>query len=281
MLTFADLHIHTYFSDSTLSPRDVIEKALQENISCVAITDHDTVDGVAPTQQAALSHSVEVISGIELSSEVNGQDVHILGYFLDCSSEALAIKLGLIQSVRKERINKMIDKLKGHGVDNITADEVAVLTKSDSVGRPHLALLLKEKGWVSSLQQAFDKYLAEGSCAYVKKFKQTPQEAIQLIREAKGVAVLAHPMVTKKDEMIPQLVDAGLQGLEAYYPNCSEGVIAYYKNLAKKYHLVLTGGSDAHGDGKMNTFIGKARVPYETVEQLRALSIHPGEKKNE
>lgn len=281
MLTFADLHIHTYYSDSSLSPVEVIEKAVQENISCVAITDHDTVEGVAPTQQAAINHAVEVISGIELSSELNGQDVHILGYFIDCSSKALATKLGQIQSVRKERINQMIDKLKGYGVDNITADEVSVLTKSDSVGRPHLALILREKGWVSSLQQAFDKYLAEGACAYVKKFKQSPQEAIQLIRAAKGVAVLAHPMVTKKDEIIPGLVEAGLQGLEVYYPNCSEAVIAYYKNLAEKYRLVLTGGSDAHGDGKINTFIGKARVPYETVEQLRALADDRREKNDE
>ncbi len=281
MQTFADLHIHTYFSDSTLSPNDVIEKAVQEKISCVAITDHDTIDGVAPTQQASISYPVEVISGIELSSEFNGQDIHILGYFVDCSSKSLAVKLGQIQSIRKERIKKMIAKLKGFGVDNITADEVSVLTRSDSVGRPHLALLLKEKGWVSSLQQAFDRYLAEGGCAYVKKFKQSPQEAIQLIRQAKGVAVLAHPMVTKMDEIIPGLVDAGLQGLEVYYPNCSKDVITFYKNLAKKYHLVLTGGSDAHGDGKKNTFIGKARVPYDIVDQLRALSKKCPEKNNE
>ncbi len=272
MTKFADLHIHTYYSDGTLSPEQIVTQALEEDLGCIAITDHDTVDGVFPVQEAAASQDLEVISGIELSSELNDQDIHILGYFIDCKSEYLRSKLLEIQNVRKERLDKMITRLQQAGIDNITAEEVGVLTKTDSVGRPHLALILKEKGWVSSIQQAFDKYLAEGAIAYAKKYKQTPQEAIDLIRKAGGVAVLAHPMITRRDEIIPSLVKAGLQGIEVYYPNCPDSVLSYYKGLAEKHQLVATGGSDAHGEGKLNTFIGKAKVSLDSVNQLRALA---------
>ncbi|MDP8266015.1 MAG: PHP domain-containing protein [Candidatus Aceula meridiana] len=271
-MKFADLHIHTNYSDSTLSPEQIVLKAVDQGLSCIAIADHDTVDGVVPVQKVAAFHDLEVIPAIELSSELNNQDIHVLGYFMDCKNEIFKVKLREIQDVRIKRIEEMIEKLKEFGIDNITIEEVCALNKSDSVGRPHLAMILEEKGWVSSLQQAFNKYLAEGAPAYVKKYKQTPYEAIELIQKAGGVAVLAHPMVTKRDELIPSLVKAGLKGLEVYYPNCPKSVEKYYEGLVKKHDLIATGGSDAHGEGKPNTFIGKAKAPYSAVEQLRQAS---------
>ena len=163
----------------------------------------------------------------------------------------------------------MIEKLKTLGIDNITLEEVCSLTKSKSVGRPHLAAVLKEKKWVGDISQAFQKYLGEDAPAYVGKFKISPEEAVALIRNSGGVAVMAHPMFTNKDEIIPSLVRAGMGGIEVYYPNCAETTIQHYEGIAKKHDLVMTGGSDAHGKAKTNTYIGKRRIPYEFVEQLK------------
>ncbi|MDD3374651.1 MAG: PHP domain-containing protein [Candidatus Omnitrophica bacterium] len=272
MTLFADLHIHTNYSDSSLTPEEVVQESLNADLKCIAITDHDTFEGVAPAQKAADSKNLEIISGIEFSSELDGKDIHILGYCLDCKNKTLLDKIEEMQNTRVARIEKMIEKLKGVGIDNISLDEVCSLTKTKSVGRPHLAFVLKEKKWVSSIREAFDRFLADDAVAYVKKYKQTPVEAINLIRLSGGVAVLAHPMSTRCDEIIPGLVKAGLQGLEVYYPNWSRSVIEYYEKIGKKNNLILTGGSDAHGEGKDNTFIGKAKVPYEVVEQLKAMA---------
>jgi len=163
----------------------------------------------------------------------------------------------------------MVEKLLEMGVNNITAADACALTKSGSVGRPHLAILLKQRGWVKDNEEAFAKYLAEDAPAYVAKFKQTPVEAIDLIRRAGGVAVYAHPMVTGRDEIIPKLVEAGLGGIEVCYPNCSPTVEEFYKRLAQKYNLAMTGGSDAHGESRNYIYVGKARIPYEWVEDLR------------
>lgn len=271
MKKFADLHIHTHFSDSTLTPEQIIEEASHCKIDCIAIADHDTVAGIAPTRDAAMAYDLEVVAGVELSSELDNQDIHILGYFVDFERPALITRLKEIQNVRMERIVKMIEKLKHLGVDNIHPEEVYALSESSSVGRPHLAMVLHQKGWVKSLTEAFDRYIAEGAPAYVKKYKQTPHEAIDFIRQFGGVAVLAHPMITKRDEIIPSLVKAGLKGIEVYYPNVPQSVMQHYLQLAKKYHLIATGGSDAHGSGKMNTFIGKAKVSYSAVEELKSV----------
>jgi len=269
MNKFADLHMHTYFSDGTSSPEEVVEESLKARLSCIAITDHDTVEGVAATMAAARDKELEVISGIELSTEYEGKDIHILGYLIDHRSPVLLEKIRHIQQARIMRIQQMIDKLKEHGIDDIGLEEVCALTESNSVGRPHLASVLVKKKWVTNIKSAFDKYLGEGCPAYISKYKMTPVEGIDLIRGCGGVSVMAHPMSTNKDEVIPQLVNWGLQGLEVFYPNYSNTTIEYYKNLAKKHGLLMTGGSDAHGSNKDNTYIGKAQVPYEYVEQLK------------
>jgi len=270
-IKFADLHIHTHYSDSSLSPTEVVQEALENGLSCIGIADHDTLEGIDHVKKAAEGHDLEVLDGIELSSESHNQEIHILGYLFDAHSDFFHEQLIKMQQARIERMKLMIEKLLKVGVNNISLEEVSDLTKSDALGRMHLAMILQRKGWVKTPQQAFDKYLGEGECAYVKKFEQTPQEAIKLIREAGGVAVMAHPMATQRDEIIPSLVKAGLQGIEAFYPNCSPLVTEYYVNIAKKHHLVLTGGSDSHGAGKLNTFIGKMKIPYELVEELKKI----------
>ncbi len=265
----ADLHIHTYYSDSTMSPQNVVREAKKALLSCISITDHDTIDGVAEAVSEAKKFDIEVLAGIELSSEYGKKDVHILGYGFALKKSPLVMKLQEMQQARRERMKKMVAKLNSLGFGDIHFEDVASRTKSDAVGRLHLAQLLVEKRVVPDLDTAFSRYLGEGAPVYFSKFKQTPVEAIKLIKDSGGAAVMAHPMLTARDEIIPELVRAGLDGLEAYYPNCSMVVANYYVGLAKKYKLLITGGSDSHGAGKKNTYIGKGYVPYEHVEELK------------
>jgi predicted metal-dependent phosphoesterase TrpH len=269
MKALADLHIHTYFSDSASSPQEVVDDALKAGLSCISITDHDSVEGIDPAIEAALPHALEVVPGIELSSEFENCDIHILGYFIDHQKGLLLEKIDIFLDARMERMKKMIMNLKGMGVNNIEFEEVCALTKSRAVGRAHLAFLLQQKGWVSNAKSAFEKYIGPGCPAYVPKHKQTPFEAIELVRSCGGVAVMAHPMLTQKDELIPRFVAAGLKGLEVYYPNCIDKVTQFYERIAQKNGLIATGGSDAHGKMKPYTYVGKKTVPIEVVEQLR------------
>lgn len=266
---FADLHIHTYFSDSTDSPEEVIEQARQKKLAAIAITDHDTVEGIDPTIEAAAGSGIEVIPGIELSSNQNGRDIHVLGYFFDYKNKKFLKKLKEVQADRLSRMKEMIQKLGALGIKGITLDEVLALGQSESIGRPHLATVLVQKGHVANMKQAFNKYLAEGMPAYVDKFKLSPAEAISLIKEAGGISVLAHPMVTNVDEMIPQFAKDGLDGLEVYYPNCANNITSFYEGIAKKRKLLIAGGSDAHGKTKKNTFVGRVKLPYVFVEQMK------------
>jgi 3',5'-nucleoside bisphosphate phosphatase len=269
MTPSADLHIHTYFSDSTSSPQEVVDDALKAGLSCIAITDHDIVEGVNPAIEAALGHPLEVVPGIELSSEFENCDIHILGYFIDHNQGPLFEKIDVFLDARMERMKTMIMNLKSVGVNNIEFEEVCALTKSRAVGRAHLAMLLLQKGWVTNIKSAFEKYLGPGCPGYASKYKQTPFEAIELIRSSGGVAVMAHPMLTQKDELIPRFVAAGLKGLEVYYPNCMPTVTQFYERIAQKNGLIATGGSDAHGKAKSYTYVGKKTVPVDVVEELR------------
>lgn len=266
---FADLHLHTTYSDGTDSPARVIERAKEAALACISITDHDTVEGVLPTQALGLENGIEVISGIELSTVTSNREIHLLGYLFDCDYPPLKTYLTSVKQRRIERIGEMVHKLNTLGLRNIHLDEVLQESSGASVGRPHLASVMIKKGLVNGFQQAFDRYLADDAPAFVQGFKLETNDAIRLIREANGVAVLAHPMVTLVDEMILSMKEAGLGGIEVFYPNVSENITSFYSNIAKKYNLIATGGSDAHGDRVRHTQVGKIKVGYEVVEQLK------------
>ncbi len=274
MPSLADLHIHTYYSDSTMSPEEVVFEATKNGMSCIAITDHDVVDGVLPTQEAAKGHNLEVISGIELSSEFEGKDIHILGYFVDIHKGPLVERIESFLDGRVERMKQMIMNLKTVGIKDIEFEEAAALTKSRAVGRMHLATLLIQKGHAKNVKEVFDKFLSQDRPGFAPKFQQTPFEAIDLIHQSGGLAVMAHPMLTQKDELISRLVKHGMDGLEVYYPNCMPIVTSIYEKIAKKHNLLMTGGSDAHGKAKVYTYVGKASISYETVEQMKQKLSH-------
>lgn len=268
MTKVADLHIHTHFSDSTSPPEEVVYQANRAGLACIAITDHDTVDGVAPTIEAAKKFEIEVVAGIEMSCQLNSRDIHMLAYCIDYEDPTLIKLLAKMSDSRKMRMSEMIDRLSAMGHGGIALEEVCALSE-DSVGRPHLAQIMIEKGVVKNYREAFDKYLAEGQPLFVDKYKQSPIEAIECIKAAGGIAVLAHPMATLVDELIPQFVEAGLGGLEVFYPHNTQATTDFYARIAKKHNLVATGGSDAHGDAKKHTRVGKVKVPYSVVEELK------------
>jgi len=263
-----DLHLHTSFSDGTFSPQEVVAEAHKKGYSVISIADHDCVDGVEAAVEAGLKYGVKVIPGVELTAEHEGIEVHILGYFIDYKDKSLKESLVDVGRSRERRIYDMIDKLKEAGI-SISPEAVFKLSKEGSIGRPHLAKALVNEGFVESVNEAFGKYLGDKAPCYVSKFNLTPEQAIKIIRKAKGVAVYAHPKVVKKDELIPGFIKAGLRGIEAYHSDHSSKDAKYYEELARKNGLIVTGGSDFHGAIKKEVSIGKFNIPHRFVEELQ------------
>lgn len=265
---YADLHIHTTASDGTDSPSEVVHKALNLGLRAIAISDHDTLAGVIEAQSTAQSYNLEVLSGVEVNTFYRGSEIHVLGYLIDPKHEEFSLKLKALQGDRLQRIKGMIKKLNNMNL-NINLDRVLQLSAGGAVGRPHLAQAMLEKGYVKSLQEAFATYIGSGKPAYVPREKLTPEEAIQLIQRAKGVAVLAHPGLSKVDFLLPDLIKAGLKGLEVWHRNHSPLMTEHYLKLTKKYNLIPTGGSDYHGDRHDNSnLLGSAVAPYQSVKLL-------------
>lgn len=267
-MKYCDLHLHTCFSDGTLTPQELVIKSKKAGLSCVAITDHDTTRAIAPAQEQAVESSIEVISGIELTAEHKGIEIHMLGYLLDHNAPALIERIKILDENRVERVHKITEKLRAIGVP-LDADEVFKIAEGGTVGRLHIARALKQQGLVATLQEAFQKYIGDKGPAFVLGFRFSPEEAIDLIKRSGGVPVLAHPYLLRNDELIPEFVQYGLMGLEIYYPEHSQGMVNFYLDLAKKYGLLATGGSDYHGEVKPDVKIGCVKINYSLVEKLK------------
>lgn len=267
-MKFADLHLHTLFSDSTYTPAELIEEAKRVGLSCIAIVDHDTISGIAPALESAKSKDIEVLPGVELTVEYEDLEIHILGYLIDYKNKELIEKLDSLKRDRIERIYKMVDKLKGMGI-RLKAETVFGLAKLGTVGRLHVARAMVKEGWVSSTFEAFRKYIGDKCPAYVLGFRLSPQEAINLIKIAGGIPVLAHPYIINQDDIVLKIINYGIMGLEVYYPEHLPTMVNFYLNLAKKYNLLITGGSDCHGSAKPEVKIGSVKIPYALVEELK------------
>lgn len=264
----ADLHIHTKYSDGTMTPEQIVEEALKLNLRTIAITDHDGIDAVAIAQSACEGKDIDIIPALELSSHYNFADIHILGYYVDTKNISLLEKLSELHLERVERIKKITSKLKDLGVE-ITAQEVYDVAGEGAPGRLHVAEALCIKGICYDIWESFQMYLSDDGPAYVPKTTLTLEEAIKLIISAGGIPVLAHPGVTKKDELIPKMVEYGLQGIEAYSPSHLPRIIEKYTRLAKKYDLVVTGGSDFHGERKPGVKMGCMTIDDSLVEKIK------------
>lgn len=264
---YADLHLHTSFSDGNFSPERVVREANCLGFSAIAITDHDILDGIEPALSAGEQYGVEVIPGVELSARLDGEEIHILGLYIDWRDRQFQQKLQEFRESRRIRAMKMVDKLNNLGID-IEYGDVFKWTDSGAVGRPHLATALVEKGHVFTASEAFYRFLADDGPAYVSKQKLSPDEAIKIVLNAGGIPVLAHPGRLGKD-IILDLISSGLMGLEAFHPCHSIRLSDYYCDLAEQYNLLITGGSDCHGRAKGEMTMGSIRVPYKHVDALK------------
>lgn len=275
-----DLHTHTTCSDGTYSPSELVALASSKGLQAVAITDHDTIAGLSEARKTGESLDIEVITGAELSIDYDLPEsghMHLLGLFLDPASHELREGLDWLRRKREERTPKIIRKLEEHGV-HITGEEIMAKAGGGAVGRPHMARLMIEKGYVSSIQEAFDLYLKKGAVAYMPREKFHLTKAIHLIRSANGLPILAHPYSlklgeSKLEELLITMKEMGMAGIEAYYSNHSPEQTQLYLSLAERLDLVVSGGTDFHGDNKpeikLGSGFGDLNVPYTVVQGLK------------
>jgi predicted metal-dependent phosphoesterase TrpH len=268
-----DLHIHTTASDGAFTPSQLVDGAVARGLTAIAITDHDTTTGIDEALEAARGTALEVIPGVELSSESDSEEIHILGYYLDHRDGTLQKKLEVLCQARYRRARVMVERLAGFGMPLRWERVAEIAGEGAAFGRPHIARALLEKGYVASIGEAFQRYIGLEGPAYVARYKLTPVEAVQMITAAKGLPVLAHPR--GQGHVLSELVEVGLVGLEAYYPSYTIGDREALVRLAKEHNLIATGGTDFHGyEGFGTVAVGEMWVPAESVERLRALVMN-------
>lgn len=276
-MEWIDLHVHSTYSDGTLSPAALVELAKRTGLRAIAITDHDTAAGVAEAVAQGTRTGMEVVPGIEISSWYTSVPLHILGYWFRPGDALLQQRLHLLQDGRQTRNDRILEKLNRLGIE-VSAAELQAYSDGGQIGRPHIAQMLVDKGIVRSAEEAFVRFLRRGAAAYADRFKYYAGEAINMIKEAGGIAVLAHPVLLDASlASIPALLKGlqrqGLDGVEVYYPTHSKKAVKTLTSLAEKLGLLATGGSDFHGNARSRTPLGGeagSRVPSILLEKLRA-----------
>ena len=269
-----DLHIHSTVSDGKFSPEEIVSKAAALGLTIIALADHDSIDGIAPALEAAKAFPpLRIIPCVEISTDMPSGEAHVLGYFIDYTSDELNASLEKFRSSRKRRAQGMIAKLHNLGI-RVDWQRVQEIAGDGSIGRPHIAQAMLEKGYITSIKDAFTGYIEHGGPAYVEREKMTPAEAVALIVRSNGLPVLAHPFtVIDPQAMVIELKTAGLVGIEAYYSGYTADEIKSLVSLADKHGLLATGGSDYHGlDDSDETMLGGVDVPVESAERLTALA---------
>jgi predicted metal-dependent phosphoesterase TrpH len=261
-----DLHAHSHFSDGTLSPAALVARAIERRLAALSITDHDSLEALEPARDAA-GTGLELIPGIELSSSLGGFELHILGYYPDPTHEGLRVRLEAFRRDRLNRIHAMVERLAQLGI-GIDADEVVELAGPGVVGRPHVAVALVRAGHAESIDDAFKRYLGRLGVAYIPRPAFRPEEAIDLVHDAGGLSVLAHPGPALADTVVEQLVAVGLRGIEVWHPQHGSATIRRYRELARKLDLLETGGSDFHGPNR-GADLGEIPVPASVVTRLK------------
>jgi predicted metal-dependent phosphoesterase TrpH len=272
-VSLVDLHIHSTASDGKYKPAALIAKAAELGLKFISLADHDSVAGILPAIEAAKAFpGLTFIPGVEISTDLPDGEAHILGYFIDYTDPDFEKALEKFRDSRTSRGRRMVEKLGGLGI-KIDWARVQEIAGDGSIGRPHVAQAMLEKGYVKTFEEAFDKYIGHGGPAYVEREKLTPEEAVALILRAKGIPVLAHPFTVKNSEaIIKSLKKAGLIGIEAYYKDNTPAAIQATLKLAGKYSLIATGGTDYHGISDNEVMMGGTEVPLAAAEKLIALA---------
>lgn len=265
----ADLHTHTFYSDGVLSPFELVERAKRAGISVLSVTDHDTVDAVGEAAAAGERLGIEVIPGVELSTSVDGREVHILGYFIDSGNPALLEFLQFLRGERLVRAERIVEKLHSINIP-LRMEKVLEHAGQGSVGRPHIANAIIEEGFAKSFHEVFAKYIGLGCPAYVEKVQSGPEETFSLIAASGGLSFLAHPGNSVPEQTVFRLIKAGLDGIEIVHPHQSLDTMMHYRGIASEYYLLESGGSDFHG-GRRNddAVLGQFTIPLSTVDTMR------------
>lgn len=269
---FADLHLHTNFSDGTYTPEELAAHGSRLGFRALALSDHDTVEGCARMAAACDENGIEFIPAAELTAELDGHELHLLSYYVDTANTKLLTELAKFQEVRQNRIREMVTRINTLNVP-LRVESVFELANCAAPGRPHVARALVKHGYCYNLDEAFDRFLKKGKPAWVPKFKMSAVEAVDLIHQAGGVAVMAHPALNKCDDLIPALADCGLDGIECYHTKHSAADSERYLKIAEREQLLVTGGSDCHGLSKGKPLIGGVKLPYWRVEELKQRAL--------
>lgn len=268
---YVDLHMHSTFSDGTLPVRELIDHCQEQGLSAMAITDHDNIDAYEEGKEYADSVGMELVTGVEISSNTGGSDIHILGYLFDHTHLRLNQTLVELRERRKIRAMEIVRRLEEHGI-SLSYERVAARAHGGSIGRAHIASQLLEEEYVSTFQEAFNKYLGNDADLMheVDSVKLSPEDAIRLILDAGGIPVMAHPAKTNRDDLLDMLVESGLKGIETYCHGQSHATYHKYRDFARKHNLICSGGADFHvrrQDGRNSP--GSLKVPYKVLDMLR------------
>ncbi|GMQ57862.1 PHP domain-containing protein [Vallitalea sediminicola] len=279
MNKYVDLHVHTTASDGTYEPCELVEYASkQKDLAAIAITDHDCISGIKEAKESSELYNIEIVSGIEFSTRYNNTEIHLLGLYIDENNLSFVNGLNDIVDARNSRNIQMIEKLNNIGI-NISLQDVIATSNSEVYTRAHFAKALFQKGYVSSMREAFNKYIGNDSPCYVPRDKVTPKMAIELVLSCGGVPILAHPTLynmdlRQLDALIGELTEIGLLGIEGLYSLYTKSQEKYLKDFADKYDLVISGGSDFHGSNKPNIDLGVGRgnleIPYSILETIKS-----------
>ena len=273
-----DLHVHSTESDGTLTPEDLVAEAKKAGLAAFALTDHDTCQGVCKAMPLAASAGIELIPGIELSTDYHGKEVHIVWLYIDIENEQLLKKTAEYRKCRSERNALMVEALRKEGL-SITMEELVAENPDCVITRANIARFLYEHGQIKSVREAFDRYIGDHCKCYVGRLKVASTDAVRLIKEAGGTAILAHPLLyglsnTNLQKMIDELKPVGLDGLEAIYSTYTTGEEQQMKRLARENGLLISGGSDFHGSNKPDIALGRGRghlyIPYSVLETIKA-----------
>lgn len=267
----SDLHTHTTCSDGQLTPEELVTAAKEAGLKYIAITDHDTVDGICQLYEQGLYPGtvLKIIPGIEFSAHHETSEIHILGYNIDIYNRELADRLNDVVEARWTRFSTMMEKIRKLGYDVSETDVLEIAGVSTSISRSHIAQAMVKKGYFSSIKETFEQLLEKGKPAYVANFRLEAGEIIDLIKNSGGTPVLAHPKLIYNDELVEELLRNGIEGIEAIYPRHDEEDTRRYLAMAEKYHLLVTGGSDFHGiPGRLPEALGEFTVPDSYAEEL-------------
>jgi predicted metal-dependent phosphoesterase TrpH len=263
-----DLHMHTTFSDGFYSPQELVEKAKSSGLDVISITDHDNIKGIKEATEIGRESGIEVIPGVEISSEIGSREIHILGYFFDPDNEELEHYLNFFREERVKRASRIVKRLNNLGFE-ITLEQVLDKAKNSAVGRPHIANVMLENKIVSSYFEAFNKYIGNGGPAYEKKVHLSPQSAFRIINDAGGLSFIAHPG-NMPENILKELIESGVDGIEVIHPSHTKLQEKFYRGIVNSYFLLQCGGSDFHGGKREDEKnLGSYFIDYSSVEAMR------------